>query len=174
MRVSARLTDNLVAYGLGACVAVCLYDPSMKVAGIAYIVAPEQQRYAKGAAAQIAGASPGKFADTAVPLLIQKLDRAGGQSVGLRGAIVGGGQIFGPLKSDLGVPSGLEIGERTVAAVYESLKKHNIKLCAADIGGSYGRTVLFRVCDGAVLVKPIGGESTLLTMLSRESEEVVV
>lgn len=174
MRVSTRLTDNLVAYGLGACVAVCIYDPSMKVAGIAYVVAPEQQPFAKGATAEIAGASPGKFADTAIPMLVQKIDKAGGQRTDLRCAVIGGGQIFGSLTTSEGLKSGLEIGERTVAAVRVALKKQSVKLCALEVGGCYGRTVLFRVCDGAVLVKQIGGDSKLLSMLSRATEEVAV
>jgi len=174
MHVSARLTDNLAAYGLGACVAVCIYDASLKVAGIAHIVAPQQQRYADATVTQIAGASPGKFADTAIPILIQKIDRAGGQRTGLRAAIIGGAKIFGALTSESGAASGLEIGARNIAAVRDALQKHDIKICATDVGGSCGRTVVFRVCDGAVLVKQIGGEASVLALLSKVNEEVVV
>jgi chemotaxis protein CheD len=174
MRVSVRLTDTLAAFGLGACVAVCIYDPTLKVAGLAHIVAPRQQSYTDAAAAKIAGRSPAKFADTAIPMLIDSIDRAGGRRTNLRAAIVGGAAIFGSIAGPSALPSGLEIGDRNITATIEELTSHDIMLCGAAVGGNCGRTVMFRVCDGAVIVKPIGGEASVLTILSRATGGVVV
>ena len=178
VRVSTRLTDHIVAYGLGACVGICLYEPSLKVAGMGHVVLPEQRRFETGAAANIAIASPGKFADSAVPLLIDEIARSGGLRHNLRAAIVGGAQIFGIAAglpgAGSGLPSALEIGERNAHAIRAALELHGIPLCASDIGGSHGRTVVFRVSAGAVVVKAIGGSARVLTVLSRATEEVKI
>src|ERR1043165_1098889 len=60
---------ELVAYSLGSCVAICLYDPLVKVAGMAHVVLPAVPE--KGA-----GTAPGKFADTAVPALLAAMEKA--------------------------------------------------------------------------------------------------
>ncbi|HEX5324436.1 MAG TPA: hypothetical protein VFW40_11660, partial [Capsulimonadaceae bacterium] len=62
IKISTRLTDNLVAYGLGACVAVCLYDPALKVAGMAHVVLPDHQAFLASSKGR-AEAPPGKFGD---------------------------------------------------------------------------------------------------------------
>jgi chemotaxis receptor (MCP) glutamine deamidase CheD len=56
--------------------------------------------------------------------------------------------------------------------VNEVLMGQEVQVRAADVGGNFGRTVLIRVCDGAVFVKQIGGQSNLLSILSRTSDEV--
>ncbi len=169
-RVSARLTDYLVAYGLGACVGICVYDPKLRVAGMAQIVMPESKRYTAGdliSASKIAG----KFADTAIPMLVEEVVRSGGQRSNLRAAFAGGASIFGALKgAGSGLPSSLEIGERNAHAVAAALELQGIPIFGTDTGGSHGRTVLLRVSDGAVIVKPIGGEGRVLAILSRTPE----
>ncbi len=177
-RVSVRLTDNLVAYGLGACVGICIYDTALKVAGLAQIVLPRQRQYARGITADIAN-TPSRFADTALPLLVTSMCHAGADRSTLRAAIVGGAHIFGGLAGGSGsggaaqrLPSSLEIGERNVQMAKKKLDEMNIPLCGEETGGSCGRTVVFRVCDGAVIVKPVGGEAKVLTVLSRASVEV--
>ena len=57
---------ELVAYSLGSCVAICLFDPLTRVAGMAHVVLPRAPE--KGP-----GDTPGKYADTAVPALLQAL-----------------------------------------------------------------------------------------------------
>ncbi len=180
-RVSVRLTDNLVAYGLGACLGVCIYDTAMKVAGLAQIVLPRQRQYTRGVAADHAN-TPARFADTALQLLVTSMCHAGADRATLRAAIVGGAHIFGSLSNGGGnnggsggvgqrLPSSLEIGERNVQVAKSQLDEMSIPLCGEETGGSCGRTVVFRVCDGAVIVKPVGGEAKVLAVLSRTSAE---
>ena len=173
-RVSVRLTDNLVAYGLGACVGICIYDTALKVAGLAQIVLPRQRQYARGIAADMAN-TPSRFADTALQLLVTSMCHAGADRATLRAAIVGGAHIFGGLTGGNGggqrLPSSLEIGERNVQMAKTKLDEMSIPLCGEETGGSCGRTVVFRVCDGAVIVKPVGGEAKVLTVLSRTGAE---
>jgi len=68
--VAVKVPSLLVTLGLGSCIGVVIYDPRNKVAGMAHIMLPDSRD---------AGAvpKPGKFADTAVPRLLQELSALG-------------------------------------------------------------------------------------------------
>ena len=78
--------EDLVAYSLGSCVGICLWDPIAKVAAMAHVVLPTAP----------AGpvALPGKFGDTAVPALLEALTRAGAQKSRLQCKIAGGAAVL--------------------------------------------------------------------------------
>src|SRR5438105_9862218 len=63
--------DTLVAYGLGSCVAVCLWDPATRVAGMAHVVLP---------GADPTGAPNARFAGSALPALIARMQAHGAGS----------------------------------------------------------------------------------------------
>ncbi len=170
IKVSSCLTDTLLGYGLGACVGVCVYDPSLKVAGLAHIVLPERQNFTAGAGKDRRDIAPGKFADTAIPFLIEEVCRCGGQANNLCATIVGGAHIFSQGAALGGPISRLEIGQRNTNAVTLALSRHNIQIVASDIGGCHGRTVSLRVSDGMVTVRPIGATDSVLAVLGRERE----
>ena len=147
-----RCTDDvLIALGLGSCIGVCAFDPQTGVAGMAHIVLPESAGHV---------ASPGKFADTAIPLLMEEMSRRGALISRIRVALAGGAQLF----AFNGSGPRLEIGPRNAAAVQEQLQKRQITVVATDLGGNTGRTVhLF--ADGRMMVKTIGqGEKELIRL----------
>ena len=150
-KVTTSAGGVLVALGLGSCIGVCLYDPYVKVAGMAHVVLPNSAGHE---------ASIGKFADTAVPLLLDMMKKHGAIQTRIRAAIAGGAQLF----AFNGSGPRLEIGPRNATAVQEQLLSHRITIIASDVGGNTGRTVhLF--ADGQVLVKTIGqGERELTRM----------
>ncbi len=74
---------ELVAYSLGSWVAICLYDPIVRVAGMAHVVLP-------AAAPGDPGPLPGKFADTAVPALLEAMRQAGAEQLRLVCKLAGG------------------------------------------------------------------------------------
>jgi len=165
IKVSTRLTDRLIAYGLGACIGLCVYDPVLRIAGLAHIVLPVRQVTA--GPAKPSSMFMGKFADTAVPKLVEDVVRSGGKKSNLVAAVAGGAHIFSALGSSTSAPSRLEIGARNVLAVTEALEREGIPLIAQDVGGSHGRTVTLKACDGTVYIRPIGSEEVLLTNLGK-------
>jgi chemotaxis protein CheD len=169
IKVSTKLTDNLVAYGLGACVAVCLYDPILHVAGMAHVVLPDHQASLSSSKGRTE-LPPGKFGDTAVPALIEEICKNGGKRENIRAAIAGGAHIFGEIGKNSATASRLEIGDRNAKSVAETLEKLEIAVIASDVGGCHGRTVTFKVCDGTVRVRPIGREEVLLAALGKQPE----
>jgi chemotaxis protein CheD len=138
---SASAGDLLVSLGLGSCIGLALLDRTAAVAGLAHVVLP---------AAEGRDGSPGKYADTAVPVLVDGVLGLGAGRTRLEAVMVGGASMF-----SFG-GSGLEVGQRNDAAVREQLAKLRIPLRAADTGGAKGRTVRVHVAGGLVTSKAAG------------------
>jgi chemotaxis protein CheD len=107
-----------------------------------------------------AGDLPGKFADTAIPAVLQQMVEQGASASRLKAAIAGGAQLF-----QFGVSSSLDVGARNVEAVVDALRKAGIPLQAKDVGGSVGRTLRLVSDNGLVVVRTIGGAERELTTL---------
>ena len=97
---------------------------------------------------------PGKFADLAVPELIDRVVRAGASRRRLEAVLVGGARMFA-----LGE---LDIGARNAEAVRAGLAASGLSVRAAETGGNRGRTMRVDVGDCTITVKEAGGESTTL------------
>jgi chemotaxis protein CheD len=143
--VSKRASEELVARGLGSCIGLVLIDRIAGVAGLAHIVLPQSAETDR---------EPGKFADLAVPALIDRVLRAGASRRRLEAVLAGGARMF-----ELGE---LDIGARNAEAVRAGLAASRVSVCAADTGGSRGRTMRVAVGSGTVTVKQAGGKSTTL------------
>lgn len=135
---------ELVAYSLGSCVAVCLFDPAERVAGMAHVVLPS-------APPSYDGTMPGRYAETAVPALIAALEAHRGARHRLTARIAGGAAVLG-LKDAFG-----GIGARNVAAVKAALARHGVPILAEATGGEQGRTVRLQAPSGRVLVRTVQG-----------------
>ncbi|MGB9826171.1 MAG: chemotaxis protein CheD [Desulfofundulus sp.] len=140
----------LVTIGLGSCVGVALYDDQAKVGGLAHIMLPQ----ANG----LAVTNPAKFADTALPLLVKKMEELGANPRRLTAKVAGGAQMF-----QLAQPTEMmRIGERNTEAVLQWLRAAGIRVVAQDTGGSWGRTVELDTSTGELRVKTIAhGEKRL-------------
>ena len=137
--------DLLVSLGLGSCIGLALIDETAGVAGLAHIVLPQ-------APASGVGTTPGKFADTAVPLLLDQVVKLGASPARLRVVMCGGAAMFAN-KAASGV---LQIGERNAEATQVALEKVRLRVRAKDVGGSTGRSIEVRVATGEVLVRGVG------------------
>ncbi len=141
----AKGGDVLVTYALGSCVGICLYDRVTKVAGLSHIMLPDSSTFNPDEKQKM------KFADTAIPMLIDKMEAAGAKRFFLKAKIAGGAQMFaGVANSSLA-----NIGERNVAAVKSQLEKLRIPIIAEDTGKNYGRTQYFSSEDGKMRIKSV-------------------
>jgi len=140
--VSSNPDDVLLSIGLGSCIGLALVDQRRGIAGLAHVMLPE---------APTGGGPAGKFADLAVPELVEQVTALGGARPMLRAVIVGGAQMF-----SLGSSAAMDIGVRNDAAVRAALAKERISIVAAEVGGSNGRTIRV-IPGGAVLSKEAGG-----------------
>ena len=143
--------DSIISYGLGSCVGIALYDPQTKVGGLAHIMLPDstQARATDNSA---------KFADTALPVLLDQVIALGGSRNRLTAKIAGGSQMF----SFAQATDVMRIGDRNVESVRSVLKAMSIRLVAEDVGGNYGRTVELLLDSGAFVIKTVNkGENRL-------------
>ena len=134
----------LMALGLGSCVGICAYDALAGVAGLAHVVLPSS-------AAAAGSTSPGKFADTAVPLLLEIMRRQGACLDQIVIALVAGRSCSPGMAS-----GGAWTSARAMRRQYK--QRSSGWACASpltDCGGTTGRTIHL-TGSGQVRVKTIG------------------
>jgi chemotaxis protein CheD len=125
---------------LGSCIGVALYHPGRKTGVMAHVVLPDSAGRA---------GIPGKFADTAVPQMLELLRKQGMPTYGLTAKLTGGANMFngsGPL----------QIGDANAVAVAAALKKVGIRVTAQEVGGTHGRRVDFDCASGEMIVQCVG------------------
>jgi chemotaxis protein CheD len=140
-----NLIGILKTTGLGSCVGITLYDARAKIAGMAHVMLPKSE-IAKEGTLNIA-----KYADTAIPDMIEKMKALGANAARLEAKMAGGAQMFAfSSQSD-----SMRIGPRNVESCKEMLNKFAIPLKAEDTGGSYGRTIEFNCETGVLLIRSV-------------------
>lgn len=125
---------------VGSCAGLAIYHRRSRLAALSHIVLPE--------AAGRPGV-PGKFADTAIPYMIELLQKEGANKAGLVAKVCGGAQMFatsGPLK----------IGDANIRAVTAILQEVGIPLVATSAGGTKGRKLSFSCDTGEMIVESAG------------------
>ncbi len=138
---TCRAPDVLVTYALGSCIGICMVDELTGIGGLSHIMLPDSTQSMSGKD------MPMRFADTAVPMLIDQLVGMGASRGRLKAKIAGGAVMFATANDRF------NIGERNIVAVTEALKKANIPIVAKDVGLDYGRTVFFYPETGVMEVK---------------------
>lgn len=136
---------TLACLGLGSCVAVILEDRAGPVGGLAHVVLPTPSLSRDHS-------NPARFAETAIPLLIGELVRAGAVRGRLRARLVGGASLFASLTA----PGTVQIGQRNVSACRTALAAAGIDIVGEAVGGERGRSVWYTVDTGALTVRSVG------------------
>jgi chemotaxis protein CheD len=138
-------SSPMMTIGLGSCIGLILYDREREVGAMVHIMLPES-----------AGRTdrPGKYADTAIPLLVKELAALGCRKQSLIAKMAGGACMFEYFGTNL------NIGGRNAEKIRAVLAEQNIKLAAEDVGGRGGRSVTFFPShSGKVMVRVADGTS---------------
>lgn len=126
----------LSTWALGSCMAIIIYEPVMKVGGLAHAMLPT----ANGKKGQ-----PGRYVDSSVELMVKTLCEIGAEKRNLVSGEVGGATIFN-------FGGELAIGKKNIDATREALSSRQIPVIFKEIGGSRGRNVVFDLGTGEVMV----------------------
>ncbi len=146
-----RNPASIISYGLGSCVGIALFDPVTKIGGLAHIMLPDSTQARSTE-------NPAKFADTAIPKMLDDMIRIGAVRSRVVAKIAGGAQMF----KFTNATDIMRVGERNADSVKNILKKLAVQLLAEDTGGNYGRTVELKLDSGLYRVKTIDkGEKEL-------------
>lgn len=121
---------------LGSCIGLALYHRRLQIGALAHVVLPQSSTR---------GAAPGKFADTALPHLLDLLDKEGVNASGLVAKLAGGASMFGS-------KGPIQIGEANATAVLKLLEEAHIRVVGHDLGGGKGRRILFDSQSGDLKV----------------------
>jgi chemotaxis protein CheD len=141
---AARGDATLLTLGLGSCVACVIHDPVAGAGGMAHVLLPSKTLARDHA-------NPAKFAETAVPLLVERLLALGAARERLRARLAGGAAMFANVAST----SVAQMGERNVLAVREALKQVRVPVVAEDTGQGHGRSVYLFLPDGRCEVRSV-------------------
>ena len=112
---SGKSPDSIISYGLGSCVGIALYDSQTRVGGLAHIMLPDSNQAR-------ATDNKAKFADTALPVLLEQVIALGASKSRIIAKIAGGSQMFTFAQAT----DVMRIGDRNVEAVREMLKNLSI------------------------------------------------
>jgi chemotaxis protein CheD len=139
--VSNRPGDVIMTHGLGSCIAVCVFDPKVSVAGMLHFLLPEARINPARALLQ-----PAIFADTGIPRL---LEAAAQQGLVARRAIV---RLVGGAEMAVSPDVAFNTGRRNVLAARNLLWRSGVFVAGQDVGGTAARTLHLSVATGRLLV----------------------
>ncbi|MBC7644441.1 MAG: chemotaxis protein CheD [Thermoleophilia bacterium] len=133
IKVARRQGDVLTAIGLGSCIGVAIADQQQGIVAMAHVFLP----YSSG---RDPGIVPhGKYADLAIPRLLELMAGNGcNNRARLSAVVVGGARMFDI--GNMGAQS-LDVGARNLQAVLEQLERHGVRVVSSATGGTRGRTM---------------------------------
>jgi len=131
--------QEVVSTLVGSCIAVIIHESKLKIGGLAHILLPQHKPKLSNQAC--------KYAATAIPHLISEVEKRGGRKSNMVSAIIGGSQLL-----NLGA-NGFSVGKRNVEVALSVLSSMGIPVVAQDVGGVYGRSVMYDASQGTIYVK---------------------
>lgn len=145
--------ERPIATLLGSCVAVCLFDPVLKMGGMNHFMLPNSRPDGANDDDLLRG-------DYAMEVLVNALLARGARKQRLVAKAFGGGNIVASIR----VP----IGQRNIQFARDWLEREDIPLLASDFGGPWSRKVLFQPADGTAWCKRVLSGLPSASHLARE------
>ena len=128
---------------------IVLYSAKKKLGGVSHILLADPP---SGRIIQ-----RGKYARTAIDMLLADIQKLGAEPADLSARIFGGASMFDAMNSTFFN----NIGQSNVAATRETLEARKIPIVEEDVGGNLGRTITLYLDDGRVLLRANGQERYL-------------
>ena len=146
IKISTDSESVLVAYGLGSCLGIGMYDSAAKIGGMLHAVLPQRTN---------GDMRLTKYVDTGVPEMVKRMLAAGARREHLIVRVAGGANML----LNVAFVKTLNIGERNVAAAHEVFTRAGLNVVGQEVGGNTGRTVRLYVADGRMTVRVMGGRA---------------
>ncbi|MGI6452793.1 MAG: chemotaxis protein CheD [Syntrophomonadaceae bacterium] len=135
----------LITLALGSCMGVSLFDRVTGIGGMVHVMLPDSKLF-NGPIIR------SKFADTAIPLLLEEVLKLGASKKRLEAKIAGGAQMFKSQSNS----SLLNIGERNTFMCRKVLNELQIRITGMDTGGHIGRTMILDCGQAKTFVRTYG------------------
>lgn len=134
-------TERPISTLLGSCVAVCLFDHTLGMAGMNHFLLPKMKKSENSEVdVLLAG-------DYAMEVLVNAMFAKGATKSRLVAKAFGGGNVISSIK--------VAIGDRNASFAREWLAREGIPLISSDLGGSWARKVVCVPGTGEVLCRRV-------------------
>jgi len=125
---------------LGSCVAVCLWDPVHKIAGMNHVVLPKNRDDEE---------LTSRFANVATFVMFDMMKEEGAKKANLQTYVFGGASRL----ANQGAGSHLAVGKMNLEITLKVLQKLNLTVKHQDVGGEMGRRLHFNTETGKIDLK---------------------
>jgi chemotaxis protein CheD len=150
-------TERPISTLLGSCVAVCLFDPHLRIGGMNHFLLPSKMS-GKNADEDVI-----LNGDYSMEVLVNGLLKKGSHKSRLQAKAFGGGTIVSSIR--------MAIGERNAAFAHEWLDREGIKLVASDFHGPWSRKVVFVPNSGEAFCRRIPTTQASAADVARAEQE---
>jgi chemotaxis protein CheD len=138
--------EILVAYGLGSCVGIGMFNPKLHIAGLLHAVLPETT--------DGNNAVETKYADSGIRTMVNRMIQEGVDLNNTKIWMAGGANML----ISTALSNTFDIGTRNINASIKTLSALHLKITNQEVGGNNGRTVRLYVGTGRMTVRVIGGQ----------------
>ena len=142
--VSQNPNDVLVAFGLGSCVGVGVYDPAKGIGGLLHAVLPEPLNGSDQEST--------KYVKNGIVKLLDEMTKKGANKDKLIVRVAGGANML----TSPGLSKTFDIGTRNIAMAVSVLNLMKMKIVSQNVGGNIGRTFRVYIANGKMTIRMIG------------------
>lgn len=140
-QLAVAAQPSVITTILGSCVAICLWDPVLRVGGMNHYMLPFLTARQS--------ATP-RFGTVAWQSLMAEIRSLGVHPRNLRAGIFGGACVMEAFRDDAG-----HIGTRNVELAEQQLAEAGIPVLQREVGGRRGRKLIFETDSGQVTVREL-------------------
>jgi len=127
---------------VGSCVAVCIYDPRLKIGGAAHYLLPTLGK----------GKSSPRYGDVAIVTLLRELRKCGSRKQDLQAHLYGGACVLSAFSNAAREP----IGQQNIRIASDVLSREAVPVILRETGGTKGRKIVMRTDSGEITCNLIG------------------
>lgn len=135
--IAVHAQEHEVTTVLGSCIAVCLWDSAAGVGGINHFMLPEWPGD---------GTPTARYGNIAIERLLNRLLALDCRKENIVAKVFGGANL---LRNERETAT---VGDRNIILAEDLLRRLDIPVLTADVGGHCGRKVIFNTRTGVVLV----------------------
>ncbi|NVD08639.1 chemotaxis protein CheD [Vibrio sp. JPW-9-11-11] len=139
--------DELIATGLGSCVAACMWDCDLRIGGMNHFLLPfDSKTQLKSWRPDEVVSTASRYGSYAMEILLNTMLKRGARRSSLRLKLFGGAQMLGRTSM---------IGDKNVAFILNYVEQEHMLVVSQDLGGLEPRKIMFDPCTGKAWLKRI-------------------
>lgn len=141
---------SIITTILGSCVSVTMLNHRKKVAAMCHAVQPVCRRQPSGCPENCEERY--KYVSCVIPEMMNRMMSMGVQSIEMETKLFGGSAMIRSRN-----PSGKDnaVGDQNIEAALSTLARYGVSLHTVDVGGKFGRKLIFNTDSGEILLKRI-------------------